>query len=411
MISIESSSLNLVLIEEYKAHKEDLHRHRAIYTNNTSYIQLLGVFLFSIYIYSFEQSEFVSELPYGIKIAVLVLGMLLIFFFFSSIISSIYMFFIIRRRMSEIETRINRLVGEQAMLYESKIAPIYFERPSPSHGIINPLSYSSIFRVLLFAVAVTALFYLATLFLTANHAAFYISGSMYVAITLLIVFARIYYLARDGFSSLDHADKSKTSLLFGIVRWFINLFIVLFLAWIIYGDGGSLLSSWALERFNAIRSANENAIFIAIAFYTMSCAILVPTPSELPIIFFGQLNWLLIVAVSAVGRATGAVILAFIVLGWRRLFPQFERRMTNGILMQEAWWKDGAAPGMYLLFQSVPFLPMRTSTIVYALAGGTTARKMIWIVVGNLSGTPVRMFLMLALISVGFASIQPLLLD
>lgn len=409
-----SPPLLFILIEEYKIHKDDLYRHRAIYTSNTTYLQFLGIFIFTIYLYAFEHKDFVQGLPLEVRLLILSLGSLLIFFFFSSVIASIYMFFILRRRMAEIENRINKALGEPAMIYESQIAPVYFERPSPHHGFLNPLSYQSIFRILLFTAATLFLIFIAVIFLgEINTALVYIVVNFYIWIMLLFSYSKIYYLARDGFNSLDVSARSAISPFSEIVGSSINLLAIVLLVLLYYGDGleyyrysEQYISRWGIELYETIQYTHGYAIFLAIGTYTMLCAIIVPTPSEMPILLWETLPILPLLAASSFGRAIGAILLASGVFLFRPLLPYWLVKAADNAPSRRIYWRDGMGPTLYILFQSIPFLPMRTSTILFALASGPKARTLIWIALANLAGTPVRMLLMLVLITVGVAALD-----
>lgn len=142
-------------------------------------------------------------------------------------------------------------------------------------------------------------------------------------------------------------------------------------------------------------AASPVRLRLAILLYTAACAVFLPTPSEAVLLLRDQVPLRDILIAAAIGKALGSLVLgqaAIGIAGWiersrfARLVALSDRRRA-----QLVRWGLPA----YVVMQSVPFLPMRSSIYAYAHISRSLPR----VAIGAGVGTLVRTTLMLGMLS------------
>ena len=132
---------------------------------------------------------------------------------------------------------------------------------------------------------------------------------------------------------------------------------------------------------------------LSIVVYQVACTLFWPTPSEAPLLLYPRMSLVTILALCVVGKVLGAVA---ILVGWthvERFSARIPARLTGARDRVSRWLGRYGFPA-YLVMQSVPFMPMRTSLYVYA----GLARTWRPVVLGIAVGTVVRNLLMFTLV-------------
>jgi hypothetical protein len=132
---------------------------------------------------------------------------------------------------------------------------------------------------------------------------------------------------------------------------------------------------------------------LAIVVYQVACTLFWPTPSEAPLLLYPRMPLVAILVLCTVGKVLGAVV---ILAGWKQV-ERFSARMPArlaGVRDRVRHWLGRYGFPAYLVMQSVPFMPMRTSLYVYAGLAKT------WppVLLGIAAGTVVRNLLMFGLV-------------
>lgn len=196
-----------------------------------------------------------------------------------------------------------------------------------------------------------------------------------------------------GQASLDQAFKGEpnersrflwTPVLAAIVAW---LSVVIIVYWRVFGVPAPELLREPLSIF----------------LFTLSAGTFAIVPSEAPILLVKTVSDYPVLVYSALGKAASAVLIVVcarnVKMSWASgpMTTMIERiqRWTSGI---PAWW-------VYAFCQSVPFMPMRLSTL---FLGSTTTGlwTLLGIAVVCAIGTVIRMLLMLGLVTAGLATFQ-----
>jgi membrane protein YqaA with SNARE-associated domain len=136
------------------------------------------------------------------------------------------------------------------------------------------------------------------------------------------------------------------------------------------------------------------ATALSIVAYQVACTLFWPTPSEAPLLLLGHLSLPTILTLCVVGKVVGALV---ILGGWTQV-ERFAARLPPPVAGARRWVADRLARygfPAYVVMQSVPFMPMRTSLYVYA--GLATSWRPV--VLGIAVGTVARNLLMLALMT------------
>jgi hypothetical protein len=132
---------------------------------------------------------------------------------------------------------------------------------------------------------------------------------------------------------------------------------------------------------------------VSVVVYQVACTLFWPTPSEAPLLLYPQWSLVTILALCVVGKVLGAIT---ILVGWTHM-ERLAVRAPGRVVRFRDWVRDRLARWgfpAYLVMQSVPFMPMRTSLYVYA----GVAKDWRPVVLGIAAGTVVRNLLMFGLV-------------
>lgn len=147
-------------------------------------------------------------------------------------------------------------------------------------------------------------------------------------------------------------------------------------------------SSWLLTFY----------IFI----YNVACAIFWPTPSEVPLLLYQKLPLPVIILVSGIGKGFGAYLVC---KTWDTLDKILKKLHFNLLFWSKSRVehyirKKGFVA--YLLMQSIPFMPMRSSIYIFSYISQNSKQ----VAIGAAIGTIFRNLLMLSLVYLGYISMQ-----
>lgn len=425
------------LLREYELHRKELLLQIQIYNRQTQYIQLYGALLLgflaflsgsnSEWIRSLISDEKVREMLTGTKllsvfvnplILMLVLGLaaVIAFYLVSAVMASSYLFLIIRRRMAHIEQEINTFLEIPELLaYESKATPHFLEKPRYGKGItFTPHFLSGIWRIILFACIIFILCLISRSVLDKSYS---FPFSISLAILSIIQVGLYIWLNSKGKRNIDIFYKQEPLRQRYMVQFiFFAAFSTLFMAsivWLFYPNFIENITSLIIDLFRNIYlifldcerfQLSYSLILLYIYVYNLACAIFWPTPSEAPLLFYHKLSLLIIILISALGKASGAYI-AFLAMDKMRKL--LKPRLRPFFLSKESIERLIANKGFlaYLFMQGVPFMPMRTSILAYSFLAQSGAK----VALGAGIGTVSRNLLMLLLFRLGYESIKALL--
>ncbi len=395
-----------VLLEEYKLHRQEILQQLAIYNQQTNYMQLLGLVLVSVAGVVFKEKAVLNALPEVARLFVLCLAACFAFYLVSTVMSAAYMFLILRRRMKEIEIAINGRLKLEVMGYETNVAPRFLTKIFYADGFITPHALSGVWRILLFWGSLITLTFLAHVSLDSKiYHYFYSVTVCYIGVMLAY---KYFSLSSPGHErafeqSYNGRELGNTANLLRAAQW-LQYYVALMILLGVYffSSAADQFGVRALDWLIMLREVSERLMLTGTVVYTALCAIILPTPSEAPLVFFGKVaTWKLFVA-ACIGKAIGSLILACIVGLLARKTAQPPEWLTRnfGDHPFEGTWIGRSSAVLYFACQAIPFAPMRTSTVIYAWSAGLSWTKAGWIVVASGLGTIIRTGLILWLLAV-----------
>jgi hypothetical protein len=160
------------------------------------------------------------------------------------------------------------------------------------------------------------------------------------------------------------------------------------------------------QLYSVLMDINRDvALWVAlpsIAVFEALCAIIVPIPSELPLLLYPRISLVIILLTSAIGKGIGA----YIVCMW---FTKIEE-LANKFQISRFFWTMDRIEGFirkkgfigYLMMQSIPFAPMRSSIYAYSVIH----RDPKTVMKGAFFGTIIRNLLMFLLLTLGYISFK-----
>jgi hypothetical protein len=397
-----------ILMEEYKIHAQELTVQIQLYHRQTQFIQLYGAILVSLVALltrfpstlpnNASTTEQISTLPSispGISLLLLILGATVAFYLVSAAFSSSYIFLILRRRMAEIEESINDAVGQSNLLkYERVTTRTFLEQSYYAPRGIAPHLLSGVFRIGMLAAVISVLVLLAAHLLPRTSAFFYTWTVVVVGFFLVYEYVRLY--TKSGRRLIDSAYHNPQFAAYVTLIKYPLEFVVSYVAIIsllyFYTYGG--LAVWITRIFAHGYSPNSFLGSLSIVAYTFLAGIVLPTPSEAPILLIGQSSILTIFLASAVGKGLGAALIMSLMMSGRLILPAWAVSFVPSV--------DESKRGLMVYFacQAIPFAPMRSSTMIL---GALVSRKRTIVKAALLCSlaTIIRMLLMWGLISLG----------
>jgi hypothetical protein len=397
-----------ILMEEYKIHAHELTVQIQLYHRQTQFIQIYGAILISLValltkfpstlannVASTEQTTQVTTIPSGIALLLLILGATIAFYLVSAAFSSSYTFLILRRRMGEIEEAINDAIGRSGLLkYERVITQTFLEQSYYAPRGIAPHFLSGIFRIAMLGSVIAVLVVLAGHLLPRGTAFLYAWSVMFVAAFMVFEYVKLY--SRKGRQLIDAAYTdphlaSRVPFFKYPLEFLISYLAVVSLLYI-YTYGG--VGSWLNEVFVHGYRPNTFLIGLAIFVYTFLAGTVLPTPSEAPILLFGQSSIPTILIASAFGKGLAAALLMSLTRSGKLTLPERALSFIPSV--------DDSKRGLFVYFlcQAIPFAPMRSTSLIL---GAVALRKSTIVKAAVLCAlaTLIRMCLMWGLISVG----------
>ena len=408
-----------ILFEEYKLHRQESIAQNQLVHRQTQYIQIYAVFLVSIVTLlatmrapcppssseAVPLIEWAREIPLTFKLPFLALSAAIAFYLVCVAMSSTYMFLILRKRMAMIEQDINEALGHSNFLiYEQRITTRLLGHSLYEKGGMTPHLLSAIFRIVIFLSILILLISVAGQLLstTPTVAAIYTWGVSFFSYVLISQYLRL--ATTRGKKAIHQAIQSKdfrapypdTFRLLMLATSF-GLFIVL----LYFARSSNLyqqlnqVSNWAFGTATAQISSLWQTIGLIV--YGVLSGTVLPTPSEAPILLYGHIPVLLILAASAIGKGIGAATIVLAVVTGKLKVPA---KVVSSVPTM-----DGSLRGwiVYFLLQAIPFLPMRSSTAIF---GMLLQHKVAALQVGIVCAfaSVLRMLLMWLFISVGLVT-------
>ncbi|MEW8295491.1 MAG: hypothetical protein AB2715_12600 [Candidatus Thiodiazotropha sp.] len=418
-IFIESDQRPDILMEKYKLHKQEALQHQTALTRLTTYIQLYGIFLFSLSILILGNEPLVDfgKLGDTVKLLIFIGASSLLFYFVSSVTVSSYSFLILRKRMGQLEFKINELVGEPILRYENELSIKFHEGITFNGQLLTPHFWSGVWRVVLFWSGIFVLIYLFRKSVSSQgYVLIYISTISFFALMHTIDHLRL--TSRIGISSIEEAFANSEISNYSNWRllgtYLSNYIVIVILIFIVFGDS-SLVSDPFINRINEIMMRVEEfttlQIFIGIGVYTALCAVFIPTPSEAPLLLSGVVSVVQIYIISAIGKGLGSIALALFSSNFVTYNEYIEDWIRGLKKSSENTWVARHMVGrnkmiLYFMCQAIPFAPMRLSTIIYACHSGLATRMFVEVFFLSAAGTIVRMYVFYSiLVSLGYTSL------
>jgi hypothetical protein len=439
------------LLKEYELHRNELLLQIQLYNRQTQYIQLYGALLLGFLAFLsgsypewikhligdeqikkiLTQTKSLSLVDPMIVIIVLGLAAAIAFYLVSAVMASAYLFLIIRRRMAHIEQEINKHLGTPNLLaYESKVTPHFLEKSRYGKGItFTPHFLSGVWRIMLFACIILILCFIARSILGPSNA---LPFSIFLASVTIIQVALYIWLNTKGKKNIDKFYQQESPPQKYVIQFItFGVFSIFFLITIfspvllkeIYSLIVNLLFSFPsffCKVYAGMADLFRNIYFIFLNYeslqinywttllyiflYEVACAIFWPTPSEAPLLLYNKLPLFTIILVSALGKASGAYITF---LGLDTINKLFKRRLRPLFWSKESIERFISNRGFlaYLFMQGVPFMPMRSSTLVYSFISRSGTR----VALGAGIGTIFRNLIMFLLFWLGYVSMKALL--
>ena len=155
------------------------------------------------------------------------------------------------------------------------------------------------------------------------------------------------------------------------------------------------------ESYNLITSNNLLLIFY-VFIYNIACAIFLPTPSEAPMLLYKKVPLPIIILISAFGKGLGAYIVC---RTWATLDKTLKKFRLSFLFWPKARierYIRGKGFIAYLIMQSIPFMPMRSSIYIFSYISQNGKQ----VAIGAIIGTILRNIIMLLLFYFGYLSIQ-----
>jgi hypothetical protein len=409
-VFIEDDPSVNILLEKYKLLRSEALQNSARNNRQVAYIQVYGVFLFTVtgVFFGLTDTVSLSKIPSYFRLPVLVLSAALLFYYYSQIYLSSFTFRVLRLRMAELEKSINKHAGSSLLRYEREIAPSLFGRMSLDGRYLLPNAWLQWFTFILFTIAIYLLVVLSTNLLAAlpGLLIFYIGSILFFGFTLVWENFRLSF---PGSISLQTDQSSDhLTIVLRLSRYVLNYSVVLFITFVAlfnqFGDPLSSIVTGFISNFVASASLmTEQLVLLFVALYTAACAVFLPTPSELPLALSAQISVSKLVLVSAIGKSVGSLLLYFASFHFLKANNHSSERwqsyLTSGAI--SGYFGRNHISIAYVILQAIPFAPMRSSTVAYASLSSPSPQAVITVSAGSFVGTISRMLIIGFLITAG----------
>lgn len=414
-----------ILIREYGLAKRDAAYQQSQLEKQTTYIQLYGMFLFLITALAYGGGDMpsgsrfallninIEKLDHKLKLAIMIGGAALLFYLASAVTASSYAYEVMRRRLADLERTINAVFGQPLLRFERELYGHFYGPLARSGATLTPYFWSGFWRLVLFVGASYVLIFLSSKFLGEKTAVFYSANIFYFTWRHLSDYVQIHF--RSVARTLEESDAStnNTDAVLVAINYIFNYFVVIFIFFAVFGELSIWVQSLVSQIFPALIDIapeyKQRTIALAIGIYTFLCALFLPTPSEAPLLLTTFLPLPVLFLVACFGKALGSVGLAFGVSWYMDRPDDVDNWLGKLVRKASGSWQSSIGVQswlavFYFVFQSIPFLPMRTSTLAYAHLVGRTSYMYLVVFILSGVGTFFRMYLMALLLTWGQAT-------
>lgn len=428
--SIDGERQFSALLEEYKILKAEASSATDTATRSVGYVQLYGFFLVALTgayfggISSFITRELIANIPSMLWLCIILSGAMFLFLLYAHITQTSFKFIVLRNRLSCLEQIINSEVKNDIYLYERWIAQRAFSSAFLANSAATPNAWIRVLTLGLFSGAVISVLVLVSSVFSKSspdYALFSAATILYFAIALVVDDVRtIKFFDTASLSGAEYKSGGLWSSITPYIANYIALIIVFyaFFAEAFESESRSQISAGIDSLFIYMESFSIWITHLFIFVYETFCGFILFTPSELPLKLADHLGLWPIILVAASGKALGAVAL-FQATRWyvdRNLDgpSRTANRMVSAISSPALSYlasvlgerpvaavKRGALPAIYLICQAVPFFPMRSATVGYAVARPESPRSAYVVAACTWVGTFPRMLLFWWLIGIG----------
>jgi hypothetical protein len=401
-----------ILMEEYKLHRQEVISTQGAYNSQISHVQLYGAFIFAGSALILKKEPWIIELPYSAKILGAIIAASLAFYLVSVAMNSSYTFLVLRQRMAEIEFTINSMAKSHVMIYESNIAPNAFGRVFTTSGIPTPVAWSGLWRILLLGGILGILIQVASEMNLGKPGFVYATVVTIVGFILAFQHVFMYVKWNNIDQNWESVEKSHIRGIFRFLSWCISLSALVIISYYLrYGVEEIVKLQEIIGYPKSIGERSDLFTSIYIAVYSALSATLLPTPSEAPLALYKNFDIILLYSSAAFGKGIGSALLAFAVSHFASVSDQVLKFANRPSWLSNFFTKIGDqrqkiglnALGLYFICQAIPFLPMRTSTCLFAAFYARSRRMLPLVLVVTFVATFFRMFGMWCLIKLGLA--------
>jgi hypothetical protein len=148
-------------------------------------------------------------------------------------------------------------------------------------------------------------------------------------------------------------------------------------------------------------------LLLGVGIYTALCAIVVPTPSEIPLLLSNVVPIVNLYLAAAIGKGLGSIVLALLSSSFVTYNGYIEEWIRGLKASSKDTWIARNMGGrrkliLYFLCQAIPFAPMRLSTIIYSSQSRILSKMFGEVFVLSAIGTVIRMAIVAFLVHQGY---------
>ncbi len=309
--------------------------------------------------------------------------------------------------MGFIEKKINEFLREPRLLiYEAEITKYFLENDSYGIGFYSPHFLSGLWRLVVFVAIITLIIWFSIKLLSFPLRSFFIIPILYFACFQIFQYIKLYRSGNEKIDEILNGSRTEYSRYATYLGLFFHIILIIILSiFLIYPDFSiNYLSNFLFNEGDKILLSSY--VFL----YEVACSLFLFTPSEAPVIFYKSpmltsFEFIVIAFIlAALGKGFGAFLFCITINYYDRVFKisKFKSKLIKFIQL-----KSIISPNIdnlirkygfiaYLFFQSVPFMPMRSSIYFYSIFSQNSMRVALGAAVGTVFRNAIMLFIIMS---------------
>lgn len=430
-----------ILLEEYKILKRDGFIHIEFYNRQLNLFHIFIVFILGLFTSYYANilnlqnntaaNAFIELLKSSqfMRAVIILLGFSFSAYYIALIMMSAFKFAALRYRMGDIETQINTHFKCKLMKYEAEMADIIYNRAYFFTYTFAPSFLSIAYRGIIISVLSYSIVYLT--FNTLEKTYLLLIGSFLLTNMILIIWISMNFFNKGRIESIIEAEMKNNyrqilNFFSGFTSYF-SVFLIFVFFIIIYMQRSDAHTPEYIEVIinNFTKKGGHLQWLYLIIYGIISSLPFSPFPVEASLLLLNKTNNINVFFMPAIGKALDFVFLAFIIqnivliirrvsprlrrliVGIRKLIAEFSVRISDSFIFRKLIPDSQISRWLvFLAFQSIPFAPMRSAVVFFALAESRNSASLALIFALSLVGGIVRIWLMSWAIGVGIVFVN-----